>query len=66
MKLVSKVLLSVDLLVEILPSVPQHFAASFGQPQADEKKTGGEIYEPFMGLKSQVELTPPRPGQLGR
>ena len=26
----------------------------------------GEIYEPFMGLKSQVELTPPRPGQLGR
>ena len=26
----------------------------------------GEIYEPFMRLKSQVELTPPRPGQLGR
>ena len=26
----------------------------------------GEIYEPFMGLKSQVESTPPRPGQLGR
>ena len=23
----------------------------------------GEIYEPFMGLKSQVELTPPRPGR---
>ena len=29
----------------------------------------GEIYEPFMGLKtvkSQVEFTPPQPGQLGR
>ena len=26
----------------------------------------GEIYEPFMRLKSQVKLTPPRPGQLGR
>ena len=28
--------------------------------------TGGEIFELFMGLKSWVELTPPRPGQLGR
>ena len=26
----------------------------------------GEIYEPFMELKSQVELTPPQSGQLGR
>ena len=26
----------------------------------------GEIYEPFMGMKSQVELTPTRPEQLGR
>ena len=29
-------------------------------------ETRGEIYEPLMGLKSQVEFTPPRPGQLGR
>ena len=25
----------------------------------------GGVFEPFMGPKSQVELTPPRPGQLG-
>ena len=31
-----------------------------------KKSVKGEIYELFMGLKSQVELTPPRPGQLGR
>ena len=31
-----------------------------------KKSFRGEIYELFMGLKSRVELTPPRPGQLGR
>ena len=32
----------------------------------DERTNGGVVFEPFMGPKSQVELTPPRPGQLGR
>ena len=32
----------------------------------NKRSDRGEIYEPFMGLKSQVELTPLRPGQLGR
>ena len=29
-------------------------------------KARGEIFELFLGPKSWVELTPPRPGQLGR
>ena len=40
-----------------------------GKPWPDPRSIRhhwGEIYEPFTGLKSQVELTPPWPEQLGR
>ena len=47
-----------------------HFNSSLGDQTSNilshKRITWGEIYEPFMGLKSQVELTLSRPGQLGR
>ena len=35
-------------------------------PYTESVTSGGGVFEPFMGPKSQAELTPPRPGQLGR